>query len=186
MIKTCKECKREHEGRYRFSCDQCYIRIWQKTNPEKFRANLRKYQIRTNYAAQKRYFVRTNYASQKNYDAKHPEGVAARQARYRLTEKSKSRAKRWRKNHPERNAFDCALRRTGKLRATPPWVDKTVLRAFYANRPPGLHVDHIVPLRGETVCGLHVPWNLQYLSASENSSKKNRHRDPLPAQWGRR
>ena len=69
----------------------------------------------------------------------------------------------------------------GKVAAkgrTPPWVSKEALLSIYANCPKGREVDHIIPIKGlidgRRVCGLHVPWNLQYLTPTENRKKKNR------------
>jgi hypothetical protein len=76
-------------------------------------------------------------------------------------------------------------RRAKKLQATPLWLTKQHLAeieeyytlakelAWLSEEP--LHVDHIVPLQGKNVCGLHVPWNLQILPASDNRSKGNAH-----------
>lgn len=65
-------------------------------------------------------------------------------------------------------------RRAAHIRqATPKWADTETIKQFYLNRPKGYHVDHIIPLRGKAVCGLHVEGNLQYLSAEENMKKNN-------------
>lgn len=58
--------------------------------------------------------------------------------------------------------------------ATPPWADKQALKAFYKACPPGHHVDHVIPLRGKMICGLHVVENLQYLPARVNQVKANK------------
>lgn len=67
--------------------------------------------------------------------------------------------------------------------ATPGWLTedhKAAIRATYkAARSAWLntgvkhHVDHIVPLQGENVSGLHVPWNLQVITAHQNWKKYN-------------
>ena len=64
--------------------------------------------------------------------------------------------------------------RAVKMNAMPQWVNVSELRNIYENCPKGFQVDHIVPLRGENVSGLHVPWNLQYLTPQDNQRKSNK------------
>jgi hypothetical protein len=63
--------------------------------------------------------------------------------------------------------------KTSKIQRTMPWSELSKIRDFYNNCPAGYHVDHIVPLNGTIVSGLHVLSNLQYLPAKENCSKSN-------------
>jgi 5-methylcytosine-specific restriction endonuclease McrA len=77
-----------------------------------------------------------------------------------------------------------AQRRAKKLNATPTWLNKEqrkLIQNFYKEARQlklltgiAYEVDHIIPLQGKLVCGLHVPWNLQILKESENCSKGNK------------
>jgi len=70
-------------------------------------------------------------------------------------------------------ARNAEYRAERKLRVVS-WVDQEKIKEIYRNCPEGMHVDHIVPLKGELVSGLHVPENLQYLTPEENIKKSNR------------
>lgn len=56
----------------------------------------------------------------------------------------------------------------------PLWSETEEIRKFYKECPKGHHVDHIIPLLGDKVSGLHVLSNLQYLPAEENLAKRNK------------
>lgn len=75
------------------------------------------------------------------------------------------------------------IRRAKKRSATPDWLTgsqkahmkRTYHLAQLMSEITGqqYHVDHIIPLRGEAVCGLHVPWNLRVIPAEINLQKGN-------------
>ena len=61
----------------------------------------------------------------------------------------------------------CAIR-------TPKWADLEAIKEIYLNCPEGYEVDHIIPLHGKYVSGLHISSNLQYLSKADNRRKSNK------------
>jgi hypothetical protein len=63
--------------------------------------------------------------------------------------------------------------RSSKIQRTVGWTETDKIKLFYSKCPKGYHVDHIIPLNGELISGLHVLSNLQYLPAKENCSKSN-------------
>ena len=105
-----------------------------------------------------------------------------RKSYYKNRLKRIAKSRRWNVENKERFAAREAARRAAQKSATPSWVDPTKMEAIYAEAAQRSsqtgtphHVDHIVPLKNNRVCGLHVPWNLQVLTAFENQSKNNRH-----------
>ena len=83
--------------------------------------------------------------------------------------------KYWRSMFPEKNRKKSADYRARKLQAKPLWADDEKLLDVYKRCPEGHHVDHIVPLKGDNVCGLHVHYNLQYLTPHQNLVKSNKY-----------
>lgn len=66
------------------------------------------------------------------------------------------------------------LRRDRRQKQCPIWADVAAIEKFYKECPEGMTVDHIIPLKGTNVSGLHVAENLQYLTREENARKGNR------------
>lgn len=71
-------------------------------------------------------------------------------------------------------------RKEQKKLATPTWANKAIIRAFYKTaRDISLstgvkhHVDHVIPLQHELVCGLHCETNMRIISATDNLTKRN-------------
>lgn len=89
----------------------------------------------------------------------------------------------WQSNNKSLVNAATAKRRATKRLAIPKWLSKEdliAIKQFYRSameitKSSGIkhEVDHIVPIQGKEVCGLHVPWNLQILTKSENLSKSN-------------
>ncbi len=100
---------------------------------------------------------------------------------YKNKDKIKQYQKLWREENPDRCALKSIEYLNRKSLARPAWYEKDLIKQLYHKRDElselwgiELHVDHIVPLQGENVCGLHCWDNLQLLEASINLSKGNR------------
>ena len=111
------------------------------------------------------------------------------------TEKAKATSKSWRQTNPEKDAANTkawrkanpakvtakkAKRRASKLLRTVSWANTKAIKDIYAEakhleKETGIvmHVDHIIPLRGKLVSGLHVETNLQILTWHDNLCKSN-------------
>ena len=122
----------------------------------------------------------------KEWKQRNKDKVAAYDKEWQQNNKDK-KSKNYKKyqvnNRAKVNSYN-SYRRALEAQATPKWLTashklhmecKYSLAAMLSKHTAEQHhVDHIVPLNGKTVCGLHVPWNLQVLTAKANLSKSNK------------
>lgn len=180
MIKTCNICRIDKDlscfvkrssspigvGPYCKPCNSKRAAKWNKENPERACINSMKWS-KSNPAVVKK--NRTQW-------------LAANKDYCRVAYKENK--KRWINENRDKVRAKDAKRHAAVLQRTPKWLTTEhfkEIKQFYTlakelqwlSEEP-LEVDHIVPLQGKIVSGLHVPWNLQVLPKSLNNKKGNR------------
>lgn len=145
-------------------------RQWRKANPDKAKALAEKHR-------------ETQRACAKKWREENKEKTAERVAAWAAENRPNrlATAKKYRKAKPHVGRAQCARYLARQKQAVPAWSDPAKVLAFYelaqelqkmTGQP--YHVDHIIPLQGKMVCGLHCETNLQVLSAADNCSKSNK------------
>lgn len=190
-MKICTKCKETKElsgfggdkkgkGGLASRCRVCIAadkRIWKQANKERETANNKVWR-----EANKGHMRAYN----KNYYESNKGQIKAYSKTYYQKNKEQMKAgkKAWDQANPDKSNAHTAKRRAAKLQRTPSWLTTEdwnkinhmySLAAFMTKQTGVKHeVDHIIPLQGETISGLHHPDNLQILTKSENCSKGNR------------
>ena len=132
-------------------------RAWRAAHPERVRERKAASQKRNRQAANLR---------NRRYHEKHRDRVNARVAA-------------WQKANPAKSCAKTLRRHAAKLRRIPKWADHEAMGMVYQAAQIAkttwpdvqIHVDHVLPLRGRTVSGLHTHRNLQILTAIANRTK---------------
>lgn len=180
---TGKPCKHGHIDLRRVdscackTCDVLRAKAHHKANP-----------LKANLASKKWRESKPEYQTKRLKAWKEQNAGHVQQYMQDWREKNAEGQKKYKKQWLEQNRgvknASLARRHAAKLQRTPPWLnaddywfmqeiyDLAVLRSKMTKI--SWHVDHIVPLQGKTVSGLHVPWNLRVIPAAENISKGNR------------
>jgi hypothetical protein len=169
------------------SCVECAkesVRERRKVNPEKTKAQALEYRKKSLFNLEAVARKRTQDAE---YRRKNKEKIRASILEWnrKNPEKVKIYAQRVKQNNKGKVNFHTAKRRYLKMQRTPHWLtedDRWMIQEAYdlaALRTKlfgfSWHVDHILPLQGKTVSGLHVPLNLQVIPGKENLTKHNKH-----------
>jgi hypothetical protein len=179
---TGKPCKHGHfSARYTIGakcveCTSIQSTVWRTANPEKYSASAQKW-IEGN---RELHGTRVRRWQAANKDKVRKDAQAWAKAN---PAKVKAKTLRYIKKHPEAYTARAVASVAKRAKRVPQWLtsdDRWVMREAYklAKLRTQLfgfiwEVDHIIPLRGEFVSGLHVPTNLQVIPKTENRSKRN-------------
>lgn len=154
-------------------CKDCH-KIWNKNyrinNKEKAKESTKKWISRNR--------ERINKTS-KEWASRNTEKVynSYRKIYERDRKKVLDNVRKYVKENPGKVNAASRLRRERQRNSVPKWLtqeQRKEIELIYINCPEGMQVDHIIPIAGKEVCGLHVPWNLQYLTKEENCKKGNK------------
>ncbi|WP_461572019.1 hypothetical protein [Sulfuricaulis sp.] len=140
-----------------------YKADWKRRNPDKDAAS----RLRSKERDRER---------TREWKVKNPEYMASYLKKWREKNRDRFRAglKAWRQNNPVDVLLDRMKRKRSLRQAIPSWADKDLIRDMYfEGRYHRMHVDHIIPLKGKNVCGLHWEGNLQLLEPIDNLRKCN-------------
>lgn len=197
-MKICTKCKIEksfsdfakaknRKSGYQPICKKCN-KIYRQENSEKIKL------LNKNYYESNREVI---LEQKKEYYSENREDILSKKMEYheqnrerileyrhKYVEENPEKIKQWFASNRNKIAKNAANRRARKLNATPDWLSdeqKCEIDVIYflckiISEDTGIehHVDHIIPLKGKTVCGLHVPWNLRIIPAKENIEKSNK------------
>jgi len=156
---------RGDKNNLRSRCKECRSAInlaWHKSNPIKTKKNRRSFYIKN---------IENEKKQSQLWAIKNPKRKAVNFANWATKNRSKLTSKQQARDAKKRQAMPNWLTPI-HLAQIQEMYDIANARTFQTGIQH--HVDHIVPLQGDTVSGLHVPWNLQVLTAFENISKKNK------------
>ncbi|MEO5348932.1 MAG: hypothetical protein H7836_04735 [Magnetococcus sp. YQC-3] len=184
--KTCFKCKIEKEltefckskkskdGHY-YYCNDCRKEYYRK-NEIKFRKKTR------DYYNNNKETILSQSSNRLKTDEEYRKRRLGIMKKYRINnpEKVKISTSTWSKNNPDKIAEKNLRRWHIESKASVKWADTKKIKEIYLEAKrleseDGIkrHVDHIIPLQGKNVCGLHVENNLQILTATENFRKNN-------------
>ena len=188
---VCTECRTAREAKRRTAPEYAeYYRAWKAANPDKVQANAARYAASGRKAEADRKYREANAddlrAKKLAYREANREAHRKRRAAYRERnlEMARRRGREWNRANPAKVLANVRVYQSTKARRTPPWLttqDRQEMARLYqlardltASTGVRHEVDHVVPLRGRTACGLHVPWNLRVVPAVINRRKGNR------------